>query len=204
MLANDQPIAISEREYLASEELSPVKHEYIDGYVYAMAEASDAHVTISLNFATRLKTHLRGSTCRVFISDMRLNLAQRRNYYYPDVLVTCDESDRSLTNAKRNPCLIVEVLFPSTEAFDRGDKFTDYQQIASLQDYILVSQTRQRIDYFKRSDGALWFLESYYPGDTFNIGLINCEIAVNDIYEDVDSSLFVEDLLWNEEEDDDD
>ena len=186
MIANFQPPKITVEEYLATEATSPVKHEYMDGYVYAMAGASDAHVTISLNVASILKNHLRGSGCRAYMSDMRVNVATRNSYYYPDVVVTCDARDKILTHHKEHPCLIIEVLSTSTEAFDRGDKFTDYQQLESLQEYVLVNQKRQRIDYFQRSLQGLWVLQSYYLGDKLTLASINCEVTVIDIYEDVE------------------
>ena len=186
MIANRQPTYITVEEYLAAEASSEIKHEYQDGYIYAMAGASDAHVTISLNLATILKNHLRGSGCRAYMSDMRVNLATRKSYYYPDVMVTCNPVDRELTHYKQHPCLIIEVLSTSTEAFDRGDKFTDYQQIESLQEYVLVSQTKQRVDCFQRSSQGLWVLQSYYLGDILQLASINCSILVVDIFEDVE------------------
>lgn len=186
MIANSYPPKITVEEYLAAEVNSPIKHEYLDGCVYAMAGASDAHVTISLNLASILKNHLRGSGCRAYISDMRVNVAASNSYYYPDVMVTCAPSDRELPNYKQNPCLIIEVLSTSTEAFDRGDKFTDYQQLDSLQEYVLVNQKRQRVDYFQRNPQGLWTLQSFYLGDTVTFASINCEVAVVDIYEDVE------------------
>jgi Uma2 family endonuclease len=186
MIANRQPAYITVEEYLAAEASSEIKHEYQDGYVYAMAGASDAHVTIAGNLFTIIRNHLRGSGCRAYMSDMRVNLATRKSYYYPDVMVTCNPLDRELTYYKQHPCLIIEVLSTSTEAFDRGDKFTDYQQIESLQEYVLVSQTRQRVDYFQRSSQGLWVLQSYYLGDILQLTSINCFIPVVDIFEDVE------------------
>jgi Uma2 family endonuclease len=186
MIANRQPADLTVEEYLAAEASSEIKHEYQDGYVYAMAGASDAHVTIAGNLFAIVRNHLRGSGCRVYMSDMRVNLATRKSYYYPDVMVTCDPLDRELTHYKQHPCLIIEVLSTSTEAFDRGDKFTDYQQLESLQEYILVSQTRQRVDYFQRSSQGLWVLQSYYLGDILQLNSINCSIPVVDIFEDVE------------------
>jgi Uma2 family endonuclease len=186
MIANPQSPYTTVEEYLAAEANSPIKQEYRDGHIYAMAGASDTHVTISLNLASILRNHLRGSGCRTYMSDMRVNLATRNSYYYPDVLVTCNPIDRELTHYKQHPCLIIEVLSTTTEAFDRGDKFTDYQQLESLQEYVLVSQTRQRVDYFKRSPQGLWVLQSYYLGDILELTSINCSIPVVDIFEDVE------------------
>ena len=186
MIANRQPAYITVEEYLAAEASSEIKHEYQDGYIYAMAGASDAHVTIAGNLFVILRNHLRGSGCRAYMSDMRVNLATRKSYYYPDVMVTCNPLDRALTHYKQHPCVIIEVLSTSTEAFDRGDKFTDYQQIDSLQEYVLVSQTRQRVDYFQRSSQGLWVLQSYYLGDTLQLNSINCSIPIVAIFEDVE------------------
>ena len=122
MIANPQPSKITIEEYLKLEAKSPIKHEYIDGYVYAMAGASDAHVTIAGNIFAIIRNHLRGRGCRVYMSDMRVNVATQKSYYYPDVMVTCDIQDRELTHYKQHPCLIIEVLSNSTEAFDRDRK----------------------------------------------------------------------------------
>lgn len=103
------------------EETSSIKHEYIDGKIYAMAEATDVHVTIALNIASLLRTHLKGSGCRVYIADMKARIESKNRFYYPDVMVTCDERDRETATYKQFPCLIVEVLSDSTEAGDRGD-----------------------------------------------------------------------------------
>jgi Uma2 family endonuclease len=112
-------------EYLQLEAESTVKHEYVDGEVFAMAGASDVHVTIAGNLFALLRSHVRGTNCRVYIADMKARVEARNCFYYPDVMVTCDERDRATSTYKRFPKLIVEVLSDSTEAFDRGDKFTD-------------------------------------------------------------------------------
>jgi Uma2 family endonuclease len=126
MVASPHP-SLSPDEYLQLEADSPIKHEYIDGEVYAMAGASDTHVTIALNLAALLRSHVRGSGCRVYIADMKARIEARDRFYYPDVMVTCDPRDQATATYKRFPKLVVEVLSDSTEAFDRGDKFTDYR-----------------------------------------------------------------------------
>ncbi|HEY9735093.1 MAG TPA: Uma2 family endonuclease [Trichocoleus sp.] len=135
MVASPNVQYVSPEEYLAREQTSPIKHEYRDGEVYAMAGASDAHVTITVNLSSLLRTHLRGSGCRTYASDMKAQVEANR-YYYPDVMVTCDERDRTFDYFKRYPCLIVEVLSEATEAFDQGDKFADYRHLESLQEYV--------------------------------------------------------------------
>jgi Uma2 family endonuclease len=103
-------------EYLKLEAESSIKHEYIDGEVFAMAGASDPHVTIALNLASQLLSHLRGRGCRVYISDMKARIESSNRFYYPDVMVTCDLRDRETPNHKKFPCLIIEVLSPSTRS----------------------------------------------------------------------------------------
>jgi len=133
---------LSPADYLAAEAESPVKHEYRDGKVYAMAGGTDAHVTIALNLWALLRGHLRGGSCRAYALDMKARVEELNRFYYPDVMVTCDDRDRNNNTFKCHPCLVVEVLSESTEAFDRGDKFSDYRHLVSLQEYVLISQVR--------------------------------------------------------------
>ncbi len=185
MIAVTQSNYMTPEKYLEMEEKSDVKHEYIDGYVYAMAGANDPHVTIALNTAFIIRNHLRGSGCRVYMSDMKARIDSLKRFYYPDVMVTCDSRDAETTNHKRFPKLIIEVLSSSTEAFDRGDKFTDYQQLESLEEYVLISAKRQRIECF-RKEGERWFLQTYSPDqDNFRLSSINFEGKFIDLYEDV-------------------
>ncbi|BAT53269.1 hypothetical protein NOS3756_22280 [Nostoc sp. NIES-3756] len=186
MIASPEPIYLTPEEYLQLEETSPVKHEYIDGYIYAMAGASDPHVTIALNLATLLRSHVRGSGCRVYIADMKAKIDSLNRYYYPDVMVTCDQRDQETSTYKKFPCLIVEVLSSSTEAFDRGDKFADYQAIDTLEEYVLINTKRQRVECFKRGDNGLWILKSYTEQDKlFRLNSIGFEGVIADLYEDV-------------------
>jgi Uma2 family endonuclease len=186
MIASLQKDYITPEEYLQLELQSDTKHEYIDGYVYAMSGASDSHVTVSLNLATLLRNHLRGSGCRVFISDMKARIEKINRYYYPDVMVTCDERDRENPTEKKFPCLIVEVLSDSTEAFDRGDKFADYQILETLQEYVLINVKRQRVECFRRNSEGLWLLQSYTSQqESFQLQSINFEAKMSDLYEDV-------------------
>ena len=133
-------------DYLQWEEQQEEKHEYVDGTIYAMAGATENHVSITTNCTTIIWSHLRGRKCKVFPSDMRVNIPAKKIYYYPDLLVTCDDRDRLTKKHKSYPCLIIEVLSNSTEAKDRGVKFADYQTIESLQEYVLINQQEQRIE----------------------------------------------------------
>jgi Uma2 family endonuclease len=197
MIAYPDHFYLAPEEYLQAEEQNLLKHEYIDGQVYAMAGASDSHVTIALNVASLLKSHLRGSRCRVFMSDMKARIESLNTYYYPDVMVTCDDRDRELTTYKRYPCLIVEVLSQSTEGFDRGDKFADYQQLDTLQEYVLISAHRQRVDCFRRNSEGLWVLHSYLTHSEVMLTSIDFKAAIADLYEDVSLEAISKDRTSN-------
>jgi Uma2 family endonuclease len=171
-------------DYLQWEEQQEEKHEYVDGKVYAMAGASEDHIDITTNLTVILSNHLRGKDCKLFPSDMRLNIASKKIYYYPDLLVTCDERDRFNKKQKNYPCLIIEVLSESTESKDRGVKFANYQTIQSLQEYVLISQWEQRIEVFRRN-AKFWVLQTYTAGELIELQSINLQISMDAIYEDV-------------------
>lgn len=185
MAANQSQDYIFPEDYLAGEELSPIKHEYIDGEVYAMAGASDPHVTIAGNLFALLRNHVRGTGCRVYVADMKAYIETANIFYYPDVIVTCDPRDRELLNHKKYPCLIVEVLSKSTEAFDRGDKFFDYRQLESLQEYVLINQKRQRVECFRRNAEGFWTLQTYNQGSEIYLASIDFRTSIDSLYEDV-------------------
>jgi Uma2 family endonuclease len=179
-------VYLTPEEYLQMEEHSDIKHEYIDGYIYAMAGALDPHVTIAGNLFAFLRNHVRGSGCRVYIADMKARIESLNRYYYPDVMVTCDQRDQETSAYKRFPCLIVEVLYNSTEAFDRGDKFADYQALETLQEYVLINTKRRRVECFRRNDEGLWVLQSYTVEDKlFQLHSINFKGTIAELYEDV-------------------
>ncbi len=171
-------------DYLQWEEQQEEKHEYVDGKVYATAGASEDHIDITTNLTVILSNHLRGKDCKLFPSDMRLNIASKKIYYYPDLLVTCDERDRFNKKQKNYPCLIIEVLSESTEAKDRGVKFGNYQTIQSLQEYVLISQWEHRVEVFRRSE-KFWLLQTYTTGESLELQSINLQISIDAIYEDV-------------------
>lgn len=185
MIASSQPF-FSVEDYLQLETHSPIKHEYINGEVYAMAGASDSHVTIAGNLFALLRSHIRGSGCRVYIADMRVRIETRNCFYYPDVMVTCTLEDQETSNYKRFPKLIVEVLSASTEAFDRGDKFADYQTLNSLEEYVLINTRQHRVECFRRNADGLWVLQSYTPEtDRFALSSVGFSDTLATLYEDV-------------------
>ncbi|TVP62160.1 MAG: Uma2 family endonuclease [Leptolyngbya sp. LCM1.Bin17] len=180
------PQYLTPEDYLQLEADSPVKHEYLDGDIYAMAGANDAHVTIALNLAALLRSHVRGSGCRVYISDMRARIEARNRFFYPDVMVTCDPRDQETLAYKCFPKLVIEVLSDSTEAFDRGDKFADYQTLESLEEYVLINTRHQRVECFRRNEVGLWVLQ-YYTSETttFHLQSLDFSDTLAALYEDV-------------------
>lgn len=171
-------------EYLQGELKSEIRHEYIGGQVYAMSGGSEEHNAISLNLASALRQHLRGNPCRVFIADMklRLTIAEDDIFYYPDILVTCDPSDDA-KYYKCKPSVLVEVLSPSTERLDRREKFLSYQQLPSLQEYVLIAQDQLRVTLFRRSRD--WKPEILTKGQTLELPSLQFQQALSDLYEDV-------------------
>jgi Uma2 family endonuclease len=149
---------ISVEDYLSGEPLSDVKHEYVDGEVYAMAGASRAHGQVALRLASALQARCDSGPCSTYIGDMkaRLMISGQDIFYYPDIIVTCDRRDTD-DYFLRFPKLIVEVLSPSTERLDRQEKFTHYRTIPTLEEYVLVSQERPEVTVFRQRSG--WVAE---------------------------------------------
>lgn len=187
MLATD-PLYISPADYLATEEISPIRHEYRDGEVFAMTGGTRNHNAIIGNLLVALKTQLRGSGCRVFLVGMKLRIEASNAFYYPDVVVTCDDRDRPNNEQSISyPRLIIEVLSPSTARFDRTEKFADYRTIPSLTEYVLVATDQQAIEVFQKSDLGEW--QRANPTDPVQLVSINASISIADIYDDTDISL---------------
>jgi len=172
-------------EYLAYEKASSTKHEFVNGQAYAMAGASEDHNVISSNLVACIRPHLRGSNCRVFSSDMKLTIASANNVtYYPDVMVVCDRTDND-PYVKQKPCLLIEVLSPSTAMLDRREKLFNYQKLESLQEYVLVSQSEIKVELYRR-DPEGWLVQSLGIGESLKLRSIDLAIGLSEIYEDVE------------------
>ncbi|AGY59110.1 Uma2 family endonuclease [Gloeobacter kilaueensis] len=186
MLTKSKEPYFSADEYLQIEEQSPIKHEYVDGQLYALVGASQNHNTLAANLLSALMQHLRGSGCRVFMSDIKVRIEQRNRFFYPDVVVTCDQRERETPLYLRYPKLVVEVLSDSSEAYDRGAKFLDYQTLESLQEYVLISTKEQLVQCFRRSEPGLWVLQSYTQEDkVYQIGSLHFSKTLEELYENV-------------------
>jgi Uma2 family endonuclease len=180
-------IYISPEDYLEGERLSPIKHEYIRGLIYAMAGASKAHGIIAGNLFSLLRTHLRGKDCTTYITDIKVHIKAANIYYYPDVTVTCDPRDSASLEEDfiRYPRLVIEVLSPTTAAFDRGDKFADYRTLETLKEYVLISQERMTVDCFRRNLEGLWVLYPHNKGDEIFLASVDFRCPIEALYEDV-------------------
>ncbi len=189
MIANPNSSYVLPEDYLKAEQDSAVKHEYRQGLVYAMAGASNNHVLIAVNLVAMLRNHVRGSGCRVYTSDTKVHIESIESYYYPDVAISCDQRDREFRDFLRYPCLLIEVLSDTTEAFDRGDKFEDYRHLDALQEYVLVSQTRKRVECFRRNAEGQWVLYPYGEVDEIHLASVDFRCAIADVYEDVDLAM---------------
>ncbi len=153
MSTSAHKLPITAAEYLEGELRSEVRHEFVDGRVYAMSGASRRHNEISLDLASALQAHLRGGPCRTYIEAVKVQIADDlgESYYYPDVFVACEPGDDD-SHVVSNPKLIIEILSDSTSRFDRGDKLTNYKRIASVEEIVLIEQEWPEILVFRRSE----------------------------------------------------
>jgi Uma2 family endonuclease len=177
-------------QYLAMERKADFKSEYEGGFITGMAGASTAHNLIALNFSSEIRSQLKGRPCMVFMSDMRLCVGPTGLYTYPDAMAVCGE--RQFLDAEvdtlLNPAIIIEVLSTTTESYERGRKFRHYQQLASLQGYVLVAQDGVRVERFTRR-GDDWILSMFTRlEDTLRLESIDCEVPLREIYDKVELS----------------
>jgi Uma2 family endonuclease len=176
-------------EYLAFDHDSVEKHEFVDGKVYMMSGASENHNLIVANLIISLGSQLRGRPCKLYPSDLQVQISSPRDYYYPDLSVVCGSSE--IVHLKQdvllNPTLIIEVLSPSTERFDRGRKFENYRTIPSLQTYLLVAQDRVHLEQYVRQQEGSWLLTEAKVLDTvLELMSIECQLLLSDVYDKVE------------------
>jgi Uma2 family endonuclease len=175
----------SATDYLAWEAEQPVRHEFLDGEVFAMAGAEDRHVMVGGNLYIALRQHLSGGPCRTYMSDMRLHVADANSYFYPDILVTCSALDAASSMVKSEPKLIIEVLSPSTAAYDRGLKFSHYRSLPSLEEYVLIDLASRTADAYRKGPDGLWVLHPFAKGDTVNLASVALDIAPTQLFAEV-------------------
>ncbi|MBK6592171.1 MAG: Uma2 family endonuclease [Burkholderiales bacterium] len=175
----------SAEDYLAWEPAQLDRHEFVDGEVFAMAGAEDRHVTVAGNVYIALRQHLSGSPCRTYMSDMRLQVAAANSYFYPDVLVTCSSLDLASPLVKAEPKLIIEVLSPSTAAFDRGLKFSHYRSLASLEEYALIDLDTRATDCYRKGPDGLWVLHPFARGEALMLASVALVIDTAQLFAEV-------------------
>ncbi len=179
--------SFSEADYLAFEENSPERHEYVAGQVFAMTGSTLRHAALALNLGTLLKAHLKGSPCRVFTTDIKVRVARDQAYYYPDIVVTCDPRHAELTPDQRvveAPILLVEVLSESTEGVDRREKMFSYRKPPSLKEYALISQAERKVELFRRSGDVGWEQRLYDATDPVDLASVDLVLSMDEIYDD--------------------
>ncbi len=175
-------------EYHEIERNSDIKYEYSNGRTYAISGCTFAHSQIAINLVSALNAHLRGKVCRVANSDMHvLPLGDENPTYLPDITVTCNPEDyQDESTAIRSPHLIIEVLSPSTESYDRGRKFQHYRMLESLQEYLLIAQDGFRIEHYVRQINGQWLLADVSkPDASLELTSIGCTLLMTDVYEKV-------------------
>lgn len=189
-MASRAPTVFTEREYLALEAASDSKHEFVDGAIIGMAGASPAHNALAATATVALGLLSRGKPCVTLTSDQRIHVPATGLYTYPDVLVACGE--RRYKNdqpppALLNPTVIVEVTSDTSEDYDRGKKFLNYQSIAELRDYVIVSHRERRVDHYRRSDHGEWIVASHTTEEArVVLSGLDGSFTVKDLYDGVD------------------
>ena len=179
---------MSAPEFLAWDETQTVKHEFLGGEVFAMTGVSDRHSTTVLNLVFAVRSHLRGTPCRIYATDVKLRVAVADAYFYPDIMVTCGESDRRSRLIKGEAKFIAEVLSPSTAAYDRGDKFGAYRALPTLEEYLLVDTERQRCDLYRKGADGLWVLHPVEVGQTLQLASLTLDVPAELLFADLEDA----------------
>ena len=193
MIASSDRIRLSPEAYLAWEADQPIKYEYLNGEAYAMPGGTLAHNDIAVNLTTLLKNHLRGKGCKVRMAEAKVGVTPKGPFFYPDVLITCDQLDRTAKTLVQHPCLIIKILSPGTEGYDRGEKFKQYRKIDSLKEYGLVNADTMGVDIYRLNAAGKWELTPYFPETEseasslfVDFASVDFKCAIADIYEDVE------------------
>lgn len=195
MIATPDKVPMSPAEYLAWEEKQELRYEYLDGVVYprndiiGMTGGTLPHNDIALNLYAALRTPMRRRGCRVNVADVKVQTGENGAFFYPDLVVSCHPQDLSALRYVRHPTVVVEVLSPATESYDRGAKFAQYRRLLSLREYLLVSSDRINVELFRLNDRQRWELIPYGPDDTIELVSLEFICPVHLLYEAVDLPL---------------
>ena len=179
---------LTAEEYLALERQAEIRSEYIDGEMVAMTGGTSRHSLISMNVGGELRQQLKQRSCRVYSGDLRVRIPGTGDYVYPDLTIVCGEPlfEDGHHDILLNPTLIVEVLSPSTESYDRSRKFEGYRTLGSLKEYVLVAQDKPRVEHYLRQDGHVWLYTDVSGLDSsVSFASIGCQVALAEIYDKV-------------------
>lgn len=170
--------------YLAWEPLQELRYEFVDGEVIAISGGTLPHNDIAVNLLVALRPQVRRKGCRINIADAKVNVTTTR-YRYPDLVVSCDERDRTALNAIQHPKLIVEVLSEGTESRDRGDKLKEFRALPSLEEYVLISSTEVNVEIYRRGEGRMWLYTAYQAGESVKLESVDFEFPIALLYEGI-------------------
>lgn len=178
--------AMTAAEFLAWDEHQTLRREFVRGEVFAMAGGEDRNNTVAGSLYAALRQHLSGSPCRVYMADVKLRVEAADCYFYPDLMVTCSAADAASRLIKRDAVLVVEVLSPSTSAYDRGDKFADYRALPSLAEYLLVDVEKRRCDLYRKGVDGLWVLHPTQGEQPLVLASVGLAIAAGTLWADLE------------------
>ena len=185
MIASPQSSRMTAEEYLVWEPKQALRYEYCDGQVFAMTGGTKGHNRLALNLYSALVDKVDASGCEINTSDVKVLVKEGNAYRYPDLIVSCDERDKRETDFYQFPTLIVEVLSSSTANVDRDDKFQEYIQIPTLQEYLLINTKRKQVECYRRGEGRMWLYYSYIAGESIHLESIGVDVAVTQLYQNV-------------------
>ena len=179
-------IRMTAEQFLDWDRSQPLRHEFVAGEVFAMAGAEDRHVTVAGNVYMVLRQHLAGTPCKVYMSDVKLEVAAASCFFYPDVMVTFSDADRASPRLKSQASLVIEVLSASTAACDRGDKFAAYRKLPSLQEYLVADIDGRRADLHRKGDDGLWVLHPFETGEAVVLQAVELSITAAQLFAEVE------------------
>lgn len=185
MIAIPQPLRMTADEYLEWESQQEIRHEYCDGEVSGIAGGTKGHNRVALNLYSELVDKVDADSCEINTSDVKVKIDEGLSYRYPDLIVSCDERDKTEVEFYQFPKLIVEVLSDSTETVDRGEKFQEYIQIPTLEEYVLVSAKQMLVECFRRGERRMWLYFPYREGETVEIASMGVELPIEKLYRNV-------------------
>lgn len=178
-------VSMTPEEFLEWEALQEARYEFVDGELFCHAGARKSHNLVAGNIFGELHTFLKSSRCKAFIADMKLRIEAANAFFYPDVMVSCDERDTKADLALEHPALIVEVLSDSTTAYDLGLKFEYYRLIPELEEYVVIEPVRQHIYLYRKNGGGEWLFRDILPGEPLTLSSVGCSLPWEEIFEGV-------------------